>query len=40
MYVVFPVAVRVMLDLRNRYADKGGFSAVVIKLRLPDGSDL
>jgi hypothetical protein len=25
------------LDLRNRYAKKGGFSAVVIKLRLPDG---
>ena len=23
--------------MRNRYATKGGFSAVVIKLRLPDG---
>jgi membrane fusion protein (multidrug efflux system) len=38
MYVVFPVAVRVMLELRKRYADKGGFRAVVIRIRLPDGS--
>jgi membrane fusion protein, multidrug efflux system len=37
MYVIFPVAGRAALDLRNRYAAKGGFSAVVIKLRLPDG---
>ena len=37
MYVIFPVSVRAGLDLRNRYAAKGGFSAVVIKLRLPDG---
>jgi membrane fusion protein, multidrug efflux system len=36
MYVIFPVAGRAALDLRNRYAAKGGFSAVVIKLRLPD----
>src|SRR5207249_2666608 len=28
---------RTGLDLRNRYATKGGFNAVVIKLRLPDG---
>ena len=27
----------VSVDLRNRYASKGGFSAVVIKLRLSDG---
>jgi membrane fusion protein (multidrug efflux system) len=38
MYVLFPVAVRTALDLRNRYASKGGFSAVAVKLRLPDGS--
>jgi membrane fusion protein (multidrug efflux system) len=31
------VSARVVLDLRQRYADKGGFAAVVIKLRLPDG---
>jgi membrane fusion protein (multidrug efflux system) len=37
MYVVFPISLRAGLDLRNRYADKGGYSAVVIKLRLPDG---
>ena len=37
MYVIFPIALRTGLDLRNRYATKGGFSAVVIKLRLPDG---
>lgn len=38
MYVLFPIAVRTALDLRNRYAAKGGFGAVVIRLRLPDGS--
>jgi membrane fusion protein, multidrug efflux system len=37
MYVIFPVSARVVLDLRQRYAEKGGFSAAVIKLRLPDG---
>jgi membrane fusion protein, multidrug efflux system len=37
MYVVFPVSTRAALDLRNRYAKKGGFRAVLIKLRLPDG---
>ena len=37
MYVLFQVSQRAGLDLRNRYANKGGFSAVVIKLRLPDG---
>jgi membrane fusion protein, multidrug efflux system len=37
MYVLFPISLRTGLDLRNRYAAKGGFSAVVIKLRLPDG---
>ena len=38
MYVVFPIAVRAMLELQHRYADKGGFRAVVIRIRLPDGS--
>ncbi len=38
MYVLFPVSVRTGLDLRDRYADKGGFSAVKIKLRLPNGA--
>ena len=37
MYVVYQVSLRTGLELRNRYAPKGGFSAVVIKLRLPDG---
>ncbi len=38
MYVLFPVAVRTGIDLRNRYADKGGLQAVVVKVRLPDGT--
>jgi membrane fusion protein, multidrug efflux system len=37
MYVIFPVAQRTALDLRDRYGPKGGFSAVAIKLRLPNG---
>lgn len=37
MYVVFPVSVRAVLDLRQRYADKGGLAAAVIKLRMPNG---
>jgi membrane fusion protein, multidrug efflux system len=37
MYVVFPVSVRRVLQLRDRYADKGGFDAVKIQLRLPNG---
>jgi membrane fusion protein, multidrug efflux system len=37
MYVVFTMALRTGLELRDRYAPKGGFAAVVIKLRLPDG---
>jgi membrane fusion protein (multidrug efflux system) len=37
MYVVFPISVRTGLELRERYADKGGFNAVVIRIRLPDG---
>jgi membrane fusion protein (multidrug efflux system) len=38
MYVLFPVASRSLTELQKRYADKGGTNAVVIKLRLPDGS--
>ena len=38
MYVLFPVAVRAAIDLRNRYADKGGFSAVNVRIVLPDGT--
>jgi membrane fusion protein, multidrug efflux system len=37
MYVTFPVPVRQGLELRERYATRGGFNAVVIKVRLPDG---
>jgi membrane fusion protein (multidrug efflux system) len=37
MYVLFPVSVRAGLELRDRYSTRGGFNAVVIKLRLPDG---
>jgi len=38
MYVLFPVASRVQADLEKRYAGKGGTSAVVVKLRLPNGA--
>jgi membrane fusion protein (multidrug efflux system) len=37
MYVNFPVSVRAGLDLRDRYEAKGGFKAVIIRLRLTDG---
>lgn len=37
MYVTFPIAVREALSLRDRYVPKGGFSAVEIRIRLPDG---
>src|ERR1700688_3252928 len=37
MYVIFPVSVRAGLELRERYATRGGFNAVVIRLRLSDG---
>src|SRR5215468_6841026 len=37
MYVLYPVSVRAGLDLRNRYEAKGGFNAVIVRLRLPDG---
>jgi membrane fusion protein (multidrug efflux system) len=37
IYALFSVAVRAGLDLRARYGPKGGFSAVVVRLRLPNG---
>ena len=37
MYVVFSVAMPRLLELRERYVDKGGFDAVRIRLRLPNG---
>src|ERR1700736_1980990 len=37
VYVTFPVPVRQALELRERYVTKGGFNAVVIKVRLPNG---
>ena len=38
MYVLFPIAVRAEIDLEKRYANQGGMGAVVIRLRLPDGT--
>jgi membrane fusion protein, multidrug efflux system len=38
MYVTFPVSVRLLTDLRTRYAGRGGLNAVRVKLKLPDGS--
>jgi membrane fusion protein (multidrug efflux system) len=37
MYVTFPVSVREALTLRDHYAARGGFKAVVIRVRLTDG---
>ena len=37
MYVSFPVPVRTVLSLRERYGNKGGFNAVIIKIQLPNG---
>jgi membrane fusion protein (multidrug efflux system) len=37
MYVTFPVSFREALELRQKYATRGGFNAVVIHVRLPDG---
>jgi membrane fusion protein, multidrug efflux system len=37
MYVTFPISVREGLALRDRYVTRGGFKAVVIRIRLPDG---
>ena len=38
MYVLFPVASRAVTELQKRYAEKGGMDAIVVRLRLPDGS--
>jgi membrane fusion protein (multidrug efflux system) len=38
MYVTFPVAVRLLTDLRTRYEGRGGLSAVQVRLKLPDGA--
>ena len=37
MYVTFPVSVRTLLQLREKYAGNGGFKAVTIKVKLPTG---
>jgi membrane fusion protein (multidrug efflux system) len=37
MYVVFAISQRTSLDLRQKYISGGGFKAVVIHLKLPDG---
>jgi membrane fusion protein (multidrug efflux system) len=37
MYVLFPVSVRTVIELRERYVPIGGFDAVVIRIKLPDG---
>jgi membrane fusion protein, multidrug efflux system len=37
MYVVFPVPTRRAIELRQEYAESGGFDAVKVRLRLPDG---
>jgi len=37
VYVVLPVSVRRVLELRERYAENGGLDAVQIRLRLPNG---
>ncbi len=37
MYVVFSVPTRQAIELREQYAEKGGFDAVKVRLRLPDG---
>src|SRR5262249_24824688 len=37
MYVTFPVSTRRAIELREEYAKNGGFDAVKVRLRLPDG---
>jgi membrane fusion protein (multidrug efflux system) len=37
MYVTFPISVREALALRDRYVPLGGFNAVRIRLKLPNG---
>ena len=38
IYVLFPVSERAALDLRSRFAGHGGLSAVVVRLKMADGS--
>ncbi len=38
MYVTFPVSVRTIIDLRRQYAGEGGFDAVKIRVKLPNGN--
>ncbi len=37
MYVLFPISVRSVLELRDRYVPLGGFNAVKLRILLPDG---
>ena len=37
MYVVFSVPMRRTIELREQYADKGGFDAVKVRIRLSNG---
>lgn len=37
MHVVFTVPMATALELRQRYAPRGGFAAIELRLRLPDG---
>jgi membrane fusion protein (multidrug efflux system) len=37
MYIVFPVSVRSLLELRDRYVPLGGFDAIRLRIVLPDG---
>lgn len=37
MFVTFPVSVRTQIDLRRQYAGVGGFDAVKIRAKLPNG---
>jgi len=38
IYVLFPVSVRMVLEFRHHYGEKGGFNALAVKLLLPDGT--
>ncbi len=38
MYVAFPVAARTVATLMQTAAERGGFSSILVKIRLPDGS--
>ncbi len=37
MYVVFPISVRALEELRDKNADKGGLEATTIRLKMPNG---